>query len=76
VAYKATATTFFTLYRQDTAGTWAYWTQSPTFPASAGYTTATWTSPPVPDGTRAVTFGLTLDSVGQVTTDNYSFVGN
>jgi peptidoglycan/xylan/chitin deacetylase (PgdA/CDA1 family) len=76
VAYKSTATTFFTLYRQDTAGTWAYWTQSPTFPASAGYTTATWTSPPVPDGTRAVTFGLTLDSVGQVTTDNYSFVGN
>jgi peptidoglycan/xylan/chitin deacetylase (PgdA/CDA1 family) len=76
VSYKSDATTFFTLYRQDAAGNWAWWTQSPTFPASAAYTTATWTSPPVPDGTRAVTFGLTLDSVGQVTTDNYSFVGN
>jgi peptidoglycan/xylan/chitin deacetylase (PgdA/CDA1 family) len=76
VSYKSDASTFFTLYRQDAAGNWAWWTQSPTFPASAAYTTATWTSPPVPDGTRAVTFGLTLDSVGQVTTDNYSFVGN
>jgi peptidoglycan/xylan/chitin deacetylase (PgdA/CDA1 family) len=76
VSYKSDASTYFTLYRQDTAGNWAWWTQSPTFPASAAYTTATWTSPPVPDGTRAVTFGLTLDSVGQVTTDNYSFVGN
>jgi peptidoglycan/xylan/chitin deacetylase (PgdA/CDA1 family) len=75
-AYKSDATTFFTLYRQDAAGNWAYWTQSPTFAASAAYTTATWTSPPVPDGTRAVTFGLTLDSVGTLTTDNYSFVGN
>jgi hypothetical protein len=76
VAYKSTATTFFTLYRQDTAGTWAYWTQSPVFPAAAGYTTATWTSPAVPAGTKAVTFGLTLDSVGQVTTDNYSMISN
>ena len=75
-AYKSNATTFFTLYRQDAAGTWSYWTQSPTFPASAAYATATWTSPAVPAGTRAVTFGLTLDSVGQVTTDNYQMVAN
>jgi peptidoglycan/xylan/chitin deacetylase (PgdA/CDA1 family) len=76
VSYKSDTTTFLTLYRQDTAGTWAWWTQSPAFPASAAYTTATWTSPAVPAGTRAVTFGLTLDSVGEVTTDNYSFVAN
>jgi len=75
-AYKSNATTFFTLYRQDATGTWSYWTQSPTFPASAAYATATWTSPAVPAGTHAVTFGLTLDSVGQVTTDKYSMVGN
>jgi len=76
VSYKSNATTFLTLYRQDTAGTWAYWTQSPVFPASAGYTAATWTTPAVPAGTRAVTFGLTLDRVGQVTTDNYSMIAN
>ena len=76
VSYKSNATTFLTLYRQDTAGTWAYWTQSPVFPASADYTAATWTTPAVPAGTRAVTFGLTLDKVGQVTTDNYSMIAN
>ncbi len=76
VSYKSTAPTFFTLYRQDASGAWAYWTQSPYFPASAAYTTGAWTSPAVPAGTVAVTFGLTLDSVGQVTTDRYSMVAN
>jgi peptidoglycan/xylan/chitin deacetylase (PgdA/CDA1 family) len=76
VAYKATAPTFLTLYRQDSTGTWAYWTQSPPFPAATTYTTATWTTPAVPAGTTAVTFGLTLDTVGTLTTDNYSMIRN
>jgi hypothetical protein len=45
-------------------------------PASDTYATATWTSPAVPAGTHAVTFGLTLDSVGEVTTDNYSMIAS
>jgi peptidoglycan/xylan/chitin deacetylase (PgdA/CDA1 family) len=76
VSYKANATTFLTLYKQDAAGNWAYWTQSPYFPVSAASTTATWTTPAVPAGTKAVTFGLTLDKVGQVTTDKYSMIAN
>ena len=76
VAYKATTPTFLTLYRQDSTGTWAYWTQSPAFPATAAYTTATWTTPAVPADTTALTFGLTLDSIGTLTTDNYSMIRN
>ncbi|GIF21859.1 peptidoglycan/xylan/chitin deacetylase (PgdA/CDA1 family) [Actinoplanes tereljensis] len=76
VSYHGTQPTFFTLYKQDAAGTWSWWTQSPPFAASATYTTAAWTTPAVPAGTRAVTFGLTLDAVGEVTTDNYSLVSN
>jgi len=76
LSYKSNATTFITLYRQDTAGNWAYWTQSPYFPVSAAYTTATWATPAVPTGTKAVTWGLTLDKVGEVTTDNYSMIVN
>jgi peptidoglycan/xylan/chitin deacetylase (PgdA/CDA1 family) len=76
LSYKSTATAFITLYRQDTAGNWGYWTQSPYFPVSAAYTTASFTTPAVPAGTKAVTFGMTLDKVGQVTTDNYQMVGN
>ncbi|GIM95492.1 polysaccharide deacetylase family protein [Paractinoplanes toevensis] len=76
VSYHGTQPTFFTLYRQDGSGNWSWWTQSPPFAASATYTTASWTTPAVPTGTRAVTFGLTLDAVGEVTTDNYSLVSN
>jgi hypothetical protein len=77
VSYKSNAGTFITLYRQDaTTGTWAYWTQSPVFAASAAYARATWTTPAVPAGTRAVSFGLTLPSVGTLTTDNYSMTAN
>ncbi len=73
-AYKSDAPTFFTLYRQDTSGVWSYWTGSPPFAASAAYTAATWVSPPVPAGTVAMSFGLTLSSVGSLTTDDYSLV--
>ncbi|GAA2650834.1 polysaccharide deacetylase family protein [Paractinoplanes durhamensis] len=76
VSYHATQPTFFTLYRQDIAGNWSWWTQSPQFPALTSYGTAGWTTSAVPAGTRAVSFGLTLDSVGEVTTDNYSLISN
>jgi peptidoglycan/xylan/chitin deacetylase (PgdA/CDA1 family) len=76
VSYHGTAPTFFTVYRQDSTGAWSWWTQSPSFPAAAAYTAATWTTPAVPAGTTAVTFGLTLDQVGTVTTDAYSLISN
>lgn len=76
VAYKSDAPTFITLYREDANGVWAYWTQSPAFPASAAYTRATFQTPAVPAGTRAVSFGLTLAGNGQVTTDDYSMVAS
>ena len=76
LAYKATAPTFLTFYRQDDEGVWSWWTQSPPFAAAESWTTAGWQTPVVPTGTRAVTFGLTLDTVGTLTTDNYSFAAD
>ncbi len=60
--YKSDVPVFFTMYQRNAVGQWSYWTQSPPFAASATYTTATWTTPAIPTGTRAVTFGLTLIS--------------
>jgi peptidoglycan/xylan/chitin deacetylase (PgdA/CDA1 family) len=74
VSYESTAPTFFTLYRQDANGGWSYWMQSPRFAASDTYVSVTWQSPPIPADTVAMSFGLTLDSVGSVITDNYSLV--
>jgi hypothetical protein len=76
LAYKSTAPTFLTFYRQNESGDWSYWTHSPPFAAAAQWTTAQWVTPAVPAGTRAVTFGLTLAALGEVTTDNYSLVAD
>jgi peptidoglycan/xylan/chitin deacetylase (PgdA/CDA1 family) len=74
--YKSNVEVFFTLYKRDEIGQWSYWTQSPRFAASDNYVPVTWQSPPVPTGTVAISFGLTLDSVGSLTTDNYSLVAS
>jgi hypothetical protein len=73
-AYHATVPAFVTVYRQDSSGAWSYWTQSPAWPVSHAYRTGSWRTPPVPDGTTAVTFGVTLARVGSLTTDAYSLV--
>lgn len=72
VYYQSTVPVFITLYSRTTSGTWAYWTQSPNFPASAGWTQATWTTPDVPAGVNGASFGMTIASVGTLSTSNYS----
>lgn len=73
VWYKSTAPVFLTLYRRNGVGRWEYWTQSPRFAPQAGWAQATWVAPPVPAGTAAVGFGLTLDGIGTLVTDDYGF---
>ena len=72
--YKSTVPVFFTVYGRVADGTWSYWTQSPTFPASAGVSLATWRTPAVPATVQALSYGLTIDSNGTLTTSNYSLV--
>ncbi|GAA2523226.1 hypothetical protein Ahu01nite_056890 [Winogradskya humida] len=75
-AYKSTAPVFWTLYRQLSDGSWAWWTQSPPYAATSSYASAAWTTPAVPAGTQAVSLGLTLAGTGSLTTDDYSMIGN
>jgi peptidoglycan/xylan/chitin deacetylase (PgdA/CDA1 family) len=72
--YKSNVEVFFTLYKRNATGEWSYWMQGPRFAASDTYVAVTWQSPPIPADTVAMSFGLTLDSVGSVTSDNYSLV--
>jgi hypothetical protein len=76
-SYSSSAPVYFTIYTRSTNGTWSYWTQSPTFAATAGTALngATWTTPPIPAGVNGIGFGLTLQSNGSLTTTNYRFVG-
>ncbi|MFJ6001227.1 polysaccharide deacetylase family protein [Arthrobacter sp. NPDC092385] len=70
--YTSTAVTQFALYYRDAAGNWVYWTSGPWLPAAGAYTQASFTTPPLPAGATAVSFGLSLFSNGTVTTDDYA----
>jgi hypothetical protein len=51
---------------------WRYWTQSPLLAAQQSWTRATWTTPAVPAGATALSFGLNLAQTGSLVTDDYS----
>jgi len=74
VYYKSTVPVFLTLYSRSTTGTWGYWTQSATFPATSTWTLATWTSPTVPATINGASFGMTIAGVGTLSTSNYGLV--
>jgi len=70
--YESSTVTQFALYYRSAAGIWTYWTSSPWLAASSTWTQATWTTPAVPAGATAISFGLSLFSLGTLTTDDYS----
>lgn len=71
--YKSDVQVFFTVYQRNALGQWSYWTQSPRLAPSSTWTQATWISPPPPSTAVAASFGLAIDSVGTLTTDDYGF---
>jgi hypothetical protein len=64
------------VYYQNSSGSWTYWMQSPQFAASSGWAHATWTTPALPAGATALSFGINLAAVGSLTTDDYTMTGN
>jgi hypothetical protein len=68
--YKsATTPTMFAYYR-NSSGVWTYWATSPSFPASATYAQARWTTPAVAAGATNVSVGMGLMKVGSLTMDD------
>jgi hypothetical protein len=74
--YQSNQPAHITAYYQNASGTWVFWTQSPAFAASSAWSQAAWTTPPVPAGATAVSFGINLAGVGSLTTDDYSMTSN
>ncbi|WP_353987882.1 polysaccharide deacetylase family protein [Ruicaihuangia caeni] len=71
-SYKSSAPVQFVVYRRLTTGEWKYWTASPHLHPSERFERAEWTTPEVPKGTDAISFGLSLFSKGALTTDDYA----
>ncbi len=72
VWYKANCQTRIEVYRRTSLGSWIYWATSPVFPVATFWKQAAWTTPAVPAGTTALSFGLTTNSDGTITTTDYS----
>ncbi|KSU76843.1 Polysaccharide deacetylase [Pseudarthrobacter enclensis] len=70
--YTSTATTQFAVYYRNSAGAWVYWTSSPWLAAAGTYTQASFTTPALPAGATAISFGLNLFSNGTLITDDYA----
>ena len=81
--YKSTVPVKFSTNLRDSAfsSPFPFWMEStsppenlPPFPASADWAQATWTTPPVPDGSTGMLFGLMMFSAGSLTVDDISIV--
>ena len=72
--YTATVAPKFTIYYRDPSGQWAYFAESPSLPTSSTYRQATYTTPAMPSGATAISFGLMIYAVGSLTMDTYHLV--
>jgi peptidoglycan/xylan/chitin deacetylase (PgdA/CDA1 family) len=48
----------------------AFWTESPPFPASSGWVQARWVTPVIPSNIDGLAFGLTMNTNGSLTVDD------
>lgn len=75
--YEANVPSHLVVYYENSSGTWVYWKESSQFAASSSnWAQATWTTPAVPSGAVALSFGLYIGAVGSVTTDDYMMTAN
>lgn len=70
--YRTNGDAFPVVFRRDAAGAWTYWTGAGALAKTSAYAPWSFTTPAVPQGTVAISFGLALKSVGWVTTDDYA----
>ncbi|WP_248292447.1 polysaccharide deacetylase family protein [Actinomycetospora sp. TBRC 11914] len=71
--YKSDVEVSLRLFTRNAVGQWTFWTYSPPFSPASGWTRASWISPATPADALAVSFGLAIDRVGTLTTDDYGF---
>jgi hypothetical protein len=70
--YKSTVPAFSAFFYLDANNVWQYWTDGPALPASTGWTQMTYQPGAVPLGAKAVSFGVALERIGTLITDDYS----
>ncbi|MDI3329113.1 MAG: galactose oxidase early set domain-containing protein [Micrococcus sp.] len=72
IDYKSTSDGNSITAFTHTAAGWAYWTDLAQPPASDTWSKATATTPPIPAGVDAISFGMSIHANGTLKTTNYS----
>ncbi|MEQ1529905.1 MAG: hypothetical protein ABL925_11360, partial [Methylococcales bacterium] len=70
--YKSSTDMQIVMYYRTSAGVWQYWLTSANFAAVDTWSQAGYTTPAVPAGANAISFGLTINKVGTLVTDDYA----
>jgi peptidoglycan/xylan/chitin deacetylase (PgdA/CDA1 family) len=69
--YTSNAQPIFSVYYRTASGGWVWLAQSASLPVSSSYRRAAFTTPALPSGATAISIGLSLMSLGTLTTDAY-----
>jgi peptidoglycan/xylan/chitin deacetylase (PgdA/CDA1 family) len=73
-SYHASAEPRLVAFYENLAGQWQYFAKSAPLPQSAGYRTASWTTPPLPADATRISVGMLLGAAGSVTMDDFDLV--
>jgi peptidoglycan/xylan/chitin deacetylase (PgdA/CDA1 family) len=74
--YKSSAKPTLVFSYRDGAGNWIWWAQYTGLAASASWAPFTWTTPKLPAGATAFSFGMSLYGVGSLTVDDFTLKMN
>lgn len=72
VWYHSTAPVTLNVYLRDATGTWKWWTSASFGSSPAAWTLASRVTPPIPTWASGLSFGLGLNDVGTVVSDDFS----
>jgi PKD repeat protein len=73
---KGTGSVALVSFYRDATGAWKFWQQGTTKTAASDWTQYSFTTAAVPAGATAVSFGISLLGIGNLTTDDYSLLDN
>jgi hypothetical protein len=72
--YRSSAHSQFTTFYRDASGSWVPWVSGPSLPVANGWARASYVTPALPLGATEVSFGISAESLGTVTTDDYTLI--
>jgi peptidoglycan/xylan/chitin deacetylase (PgdA/CDA1 family) len=70
--YISSVPVSFTVFSRRTDWSFPYWINSPDFPATSTWSQASWVTPTIPSNVNGLNFGLTLDTNGSLTVDDFA----